>query len=198
MNSENIIEILLQELISHIAEIWWQLRLHTEARGGEILLDKLEDIHWQWNDITIRDKVEGLRFIQFTHLICKAGWCNFNKEVTRQAFASDVKAHWGLWCEIQTLQLRLIKTTNQNCQPMKQLTAQIGTIKRFIFGRAMNTTLFKIITLWSSQTSLSRVWLLKVNTSKLSRTKRALKQRKEFGVNRKIHQNQQLFAIQVS
>ena len=40
--------------------------LLTGARPGEILVMKWEDINWQWNGITIRDKVEGVRVIPFT------------------------------------------------------------------------------------------------------------------------------------
>ncbi len=40
--------------------------LLTGARPGEILVMKWEDINWQWNGITIRDKVEGVRVIPLT------------------------------------------------------------------------------------------------------------------------------------
>ena len=56
----------VQQLQNPVIAAVLQVMLLTGARPGEVLAMRWEDVNLQWNGLTIRDKVEGLRIIPAT------------------------------------------------------------------------------------------------------------------------------------
>ena len=56
----------VQQLQNPVIAAVLQVMLLTGARPGEVLAIRWEDVNLQWNGLTIRDKVEGLRIIPAT------------------------------------------------------------------------------------------------------------------------------------
>lgn len=61
----------VKQLQNPVISAYLQTVLLTGARRDEILQIKWEDVDFQWNSITIRDKVDGLRVIPLTPYVCQ-------------------------------------------------------------------------------------------------------------------------------
>jgi len=59
----------VQQLQNPVIAAALQVMLLTGARPGEVLAMRWEDVNLQWNGLTIRDKVEGLRIIPATPFV---------------------------------------------------------------------------------------------------------------------------------